>query len=152
MLTGEAHEKFVESILWKIRATGLPLQLGPHIANATYLCLFSRYRFQCQVYFIPDSDEKLRSTRSNPVPAREEWDPIHAEESLTAAFMSTTVSGQWILRLRDTTAKELSTGIGKAANRHAHGDGGVAGWEVSARMRDSCWGLWGFNLEKQIET
>lgn len=44
--------------------------------------------------------------------------------------MGTTVSGQWTLRLRDTTAKELSTGIGKAATRHAHGDGGVAGWEV----------------------
>lgn len=69
--------------------------------------------------------------RSNPVPVREEWDPIHAEESLTAAFMGTAVSGQWTLRIRDTTAKELSTGIGKAASRHAHGDGGVAGWEVS---------------------
>lgn len=27
---------------------------------------------------------------------------------------------------------EVGTGIGKAANRHAHGDGGVAGWEVCA--------------------
>lgn len=70
--------------------------------------------------------------RSNPVPVREEWDPIHAEESLTAAFAGTAVSGQWILRLRDTTYKEPNTGIGRAAARDAHGDGGVAGWEVSA--------------------
>ena len=83
---------------------------------------------------------KNRSTISNPVPVREEWGPdgpIHAEESLTAAFMGTTVSGQWTLRLRDTTAKELSTGIGKASSRHVHGDGGVAGWEVSGRMTNN---------------
>lgn len=67
---------------------------------------------------------------SNPVPAREEWNPIQAEESLTAAFEGTAVSGQWILRLRDTTVKEPNSGIGRAAIREAHGDGGVAGWEV----------------------
>ncbi|CAM9210897.1 unnamed protein product [Ectocarpus sp. 13 AM-2016] len=79
-----------------------------------------------ELSFLPFS----KSTRSNPVPVREEWDPIHAEESLTAAFMGTTVSGQWTLRLRDTTAMEVGTGIGRTANRHAHGDGGVAGWEL----------------------
>lgn len=71
-----------------------------------------------------------RSMRSNPVPVRNEWDPIQAEESLTAAFAGTAVSGQWVLRLRDTTTKELNDGIGRAAVRDAHGDGGVAGWEV----------------------
>lgn len=69
--------------------------------------------------------------RSNPVPAREEWDPIQAEESLTAAFMDTALSGRWILRFRDTTAKEISTGIGRAAVRDKHGEGGISGWEVN---------------------
>ncbi len=89
--------------------------------------------FDLYSILIPTETVK-RSTRSNPVPERQEWDPIHAEESLTAAFAGTAVSGQWTLRLRDTTAKELTTGIGKAANRNAHGDGGVAGWEVIARV------------------
>lgn len=80
---------------------------------------------------------------------REEWDPIHAEESLTAAFTGTAVSGQWTLRLRDTTAKELSTGIGKAANRYAHGDGGVAGWEVSDRMMNN--GKRGMGLRSSVD-
>ena len=70
--------------------------------------------------------------RSNPVPPREEWDPIQAEESLTAAFMNTALSGRWILRLRDTTVKEIATGIGRAAVRDEHGEGGVSGWEVNA--------------------
>lgn len=55
--------------------------------------------------------------------------------------MGTAVSGQWILRLRDTTAKELSTGFEKAANRHTHGDGGVAGWEVSAKDEEKSLGV-----------
>lgn len=73
--------------------------------------------------------------RSNPVPAREEWDPIQAEESLTAAFMDTALSGRWILRFRDTTMKEVATGIGRAAVRDKHGDGGIAGWEVNTLSR-----------------
>lgn len=68
--------------------------------------------------------------RSNPMPVREEWDPIHAEQSLTAAFSGTSVSGQWTLRLRDTTTEEVNEGIGRAAMSHTHGDGGLAGWEV----------------------
>lgn len=72
-----------------------------------------------------------RSSQSNPVPTREEWDPIQAEGSLTAAFQGTAVSGQWVLRLRDTTVKELNDNVNRAAVWDAHGDGGVAGWEAS---------------------
>lgn len=78
--------------------------------------------------FHPTSN--TRSSRSNPVPIREEWDPIPAEQSLTAAFKGTSVSGQWVLRLRDTTVKELNDRVNRAAAHNAHGDGGVAGWEV----------------------
>ena len=73
---------------------------------------------------------RLRAMRSNPMSSREEWDPIHAEQSLTAAFAGTYVSGQWTLRLRDTTNKVVNDGVGRAATSHAHGDGGFAGWEV----------------------
>lgn len=73
------------------------------------------------------------------MPAREEWDPIQAEESLTAAFQGTAVSGQWVLRLRDTTVKELNDGIDSGAIWDAHGDGGVAGWEASDALSRGFW-------------
>lgn len=80
---------------------------------------------------------RCRWMLSNPMPVREEWNPIHAEESLTAAFERTAVSGQWTLRLRDTTASETNEGVGRAAINVAHGDGGVAGWEVRGKAVDA---------------
>lgn len=62
--------------------------------------------------------------------AREEWDPIQPEQSLKAAFQGTSVSGQWVLRLRDTASAEDNDGVDRAAEEILHGDGGVAGWEV----------------------
>lgn len=73
---------------------------------------------------------RVRLSRSSPVPSRREWDPILAEESLIAAFQGTAISGQWVLRLRDTTAGYPNDGMDRGAVREAHGDGGVSGWEV----------------------
>ncbi|CAM9190144.1 unnamed protein product [Choristocarpus tenellus] len=55
----------------------------------------------------------------SPIPSQNEWNPIQAEESLTAAFSGTVSRGQWVLRLRDTVLKE------------SHEEGGVAGWELA---------------------